>query len=229
MKLEHDQAWRVVKLIPLKNMKFSPLSGVLATLLVSAAVFALLHSDQKSGAEHSRGLHHAVVLIIRHADKPDHGSGLSPRGEERARAYVKYFQKITVDSKPLRLDGLFAAADSKESVRPRLTLEPLGKALGLPVDGRFKDKQVLKLAHEIQNLPPGKNLLICWHHGKIPQLLRALGADPVKLLPHAKWPDDVFGWLIQLRYDENGHLLESQCTNENLLPEDAGQPAPAGP
>jgi hypothetical protein len=67
--------------------------------------------------------------------------------------------------------------------------------------------------------------LICWHHGTIPQLLRALGADPKRLLPNGKWPDDVFGWLIQLRYDENGHLFESKRINENLSSDDSGKQA----
>ena len=213
----------------LKNMNFSPLTGALLTLVLLTVVPTRAHSDQESGAANSRGLQRAVVLIIRHGEKPDRGSGLSPMGEARTRAYVNYFQKFTVDSKSLRLNYLFSAADSKESRRPRLTLEPLGKALGLKIDSRFRDKHVLELAHEIQNLPPGKNILICWHHGEIPQLLRALGAAPEKLIPNAKWPDDVFGWLIQLHYDENGHLLESKCINENLLPDDAGKHAPTGP
>lgn len=58
-------------------------------------------------------------------------------------------------------------------------------------------------------------------------MLRALGADPKKLLPDAKWPDDVYGWLIELRYDANGRLFASQCLNENLTPDDAARPVPA--
>jgi hypothetical protein len=85
------------------------------------------------------------------------------------------------------------------------------------------------LAQELQSHPPGTNILICWHHGQIPQLLRALGAEPKKLLPNAKWPDDEFGWLIQLHYDENGRLFESKRINENLPPDDPGKPAAANP
>lgn len=210
-------------------MKLSPLAGVILALVISTAFLAISHYVQKSGASNSSGLRNTVVLIIRHAEKPDNGDGLSPTGEERARTYVNYFQNFTVDSKPLRLNYLFSAADSKQSRRPRLTLEPLSKTLGLPIDSRFKDKQFLELAQEIQNRPHGKNILICWHHGQIPQLLRALGADPENLIPGAKWKADVFGWLIQLRYDENGKLFESIRTNENLLPDDASKHALAEP
>jgi hypothetical protein len=38
----------------------------------------------------------AVILIIRHAEKPDSGDGLSADGEERAKAYVNYFRRFAV-------------------------------------------------------------------------------------------------------------------------------------
>jgi hypothetical protein len=210
-------------------MKFSPWTCGLLALAISTTFLGIAHGDNESGENNSPGLKNTVVLIIRHAEKPDFGSGLSAAGEERAQAYVNYFQNFLMDSNRLTLDYLFSAADSKESLRPRLTLEPLSKAMELKMDSRFKNKQFLELAHEIQNQAHGKNILICWHHGEIPQLLRALGADPAKLLPNGKWPDAVFGWLIQLRYDANGHLMESKCINENLLPADANKPAKAAP
>ncbi len=191
--------------------------GLLA-LAIPAEIFAAPSYDGNSGA-----LKNAVILIIRHAEEPDDGYGLSPVGDARAQAYVNYFKNFTVDGQPLKLDYLFAAKDSPNSHRPRLTIEPLAKALGLTVDTRFDNKQFLKLVDEIQSRPHGTNILICWHHGTIPQLLSALGADPKKLLPDGKWPDDVFGWLIQLRYDENGRLFESKRINENLSSDDSAK------
>jgi broad specificity phosphatase PhoE len=206
-------------------MKFSPLARMFLALVVSTTVFATSHYAEESKAVNSPGLKNAVILVIRHAEKPESGDGLSPAGEARARAYVNYFHNYTVDSKPLRLNYLFSSADSKKSRRPRLTLEPLGKTLGLKIDSRFKDEQFLELTHEIQSRPPGNNILICWHHGEIPHLLHALGADPEKLIPNVKWPGDEFGWVIQLRYDEKGHLFESRRINEDLPPENADKHA----
>jgi hypothetical protein len=169
------------------------------------------------------GLKNAVILVIRHAEKPDKGDGLSKAGKQRAKAYVKYFKNFTVDSQPLKVDYLFATADSKASRRPRLTLEPFSKAVGLAINAQFQDTQVQQLVNAIQAKPPGKTTLICWHHEQIPQLATALGANSNDLFRNGKWPDNVFGWVIQLRYDSDGHLLEAKRINENLMPDDSNK------
>src|SRR5437870_2950563 len=111
-----------------RTMKLTPLScALLAWALVTSACAKPAHQGKTSG------LCDATILIIRHAEKPDSGPGLTPAGHERAEAYVQYFKTFTLDSKPLKLDALFAAADSEKSHRPRLTLEPLSKALGLKI------------------------------------------------------------------------------------------------
>jgi broad specificity phosphatase PhoE len=164
----------------------------------------------------------ATILIIRHAEKPEFGVGLSAEGKARARAYVEYFQQLRLEGKPVQLDYLAAADDSEHSQRCRLTLEPLAEALGLRPDTRFQSRQFLELAGELESRPHGKTILICWHHGEIPALLRALGAEPKRLLPHGEWPNQQFGWLLKLRYDEQGHLIPSQCRRikERLLAEE---------
>jgi hypothetical protein len=205
-------------------MKFNLLFYGLLAVAIPAALFAEPSHDEKSSA-----LKNTVILVIRHAEKPDNGYGLSADGETRAKAYVKYFETFTINGQPLKLDYLFAAADSKESHRPRLTIEPTSKALGLAIDSRFKDKQFQEIASDIQSKPHGKAILIAWRHGEIPPLLAALGADPAQVLPNGKWPSDVFGWLIELRYDENGKLSDVKCINENLLPDDSNKHTLAKP
>jgi hypothetical protein len=171
---------------------------------------------QAANAGNSSPLANAVVLIIRHAEKPKSGSALAPAGKKRAKAYVKYFKDYTVDGQPLKLDYLFASADSKASRRARLTIEPTSKKLGLSIDTRFADAQYQQLANEIRTKPLGKSILICWHHGEIPQLILALGADPAQLFRSSKWPDAVFNWVIQLRYDANGNLLDAKRITEDF-------------
>ena len=149
----------------------------------------------------------AVVLIIRHAEDAASGPGLSPKGEARARAYIEYFKAYYLHGQPVKLDYLLAAADSEKSQRPRLTLEPLSQALNLKVHADFTTKEYKKAAAELQSKQNYKAFLVCWHHGDIPDLLKALGADANSLLGGKKWPDDEFGWVLQLHYDSNGRLI----------------------
>jgi hypothetical protein len=195
--------------LKIASVKFKLLCGLFLVL----TIYPVLAGD-------SPGLRDTTILIIRHAEKPDAGYELAPAGQERAGAYVNYFKTFTLNGKPLTLDYLISAADSKGSHRPRLTIEPLSAATGLAIDHRFNDKEFQALADDLQSRPHGKHILICWHHGEIPQLVRALGADPVQLIHNAKWPEHVFGWVIELRYDGNGQLREAKRIDENLMPDD---------
>jgi broad specificity phosphatase PhoE len=188
--------------------------------LLAALVFAL---PLGVAAEPQDGPRNAVVLIIRHAENPDNGRGLSPRGKERAKAYKDYFLKFTVDSKRLEPGVILVADDSKHSHRPRLTVEPFAKAAKLPIDSRFGNKQPTDLAAELRANHQGKVILICWHHGQIPALLRALGATPETLLPRGKWPRPVYDWVILLSYDQDGRLIPASTRriDERLLPGDS--------
>src|ERR1700761_770641 len=106
----------------------------------------------------------ATVLIIRHAEKPETGNYLNAAGVARAKAYVNYFKNLTLDGQPVKLTSIFAAADSKKSQRPRLTVEPTSEALGLPIDSRFSEKECDELAQDLAAKPHGNAILIAWHH-----------------------------------------------------------------
>ncbi|QKC86223.1 flagellar basal body-associated protein FliL [Mesorhizobium sp. NZP2077] len=147
------------------------------------------------------------MLIVRHGAKPDSGPGLSPEGEARAKAYVAYFQPFMLDGVAFRPDMLVASADSKSSARERLTLTPLSRALKLPIDQRFADHEVQNLVAALSTESHGKSILIAWHHGQLGKLIKAFGADPKTLLPNGKWPDDVFNWVVVLRFDHTGQLV----------------------
>lgn len=187
------------------------------------AAFIFLFGTLASAACAGVGPKDAVVLIIRHAEKPDYGVGLAPRGEQRAQAYPHYFRAFNGDAKPLRLDAIFATADSASSQRPNLTVAPLAKAMGIPVNTRYRNKEIDELADELRATQQGRNVLICWHHGEIPDLLRALGTKPKTLLPDGEWPSQVFDWVIQLKFDHDGRLIheETRRISERLLPGDS--------
>ena len=174
-------------------------------------------------ADAQDGPKNSVVLIIRHAEDAGTGHGLSARGAERAEAYKNYFQNFMIDSKRREPNDILVAADSKQSHRPRLTVTPFAKAAKLPIDSRFGNKQPADLAAELRANHQGKVILVCWHHGQIPAVLRALGVAPETLVPGGKWPKDVFDWVIMVSFDENGRLTPegTKRISEHLLKGDS--------
>jgi hypothetical protein len=182
-----------------------------------------LASTPTLAADSQEGPKNAVVLIIRHAEDGGIGRDLAPRGHERAEAYKNYFLNFTVDSKRLEPDAIFAAKDSKQSHRPRLTVEPFAKAAKLRIDARFGNNRSTELAADLRANHQKKVILICWRHPYIPALLRALGAKPEDFLPKGKWPDSVYDWVILLSYDQEGRLIpgSTRRINEHLMPGDS--------
>ncbi len=174
----------------------------------------------------------ATVLIIRHGEKPDSGPGLSVAGQARAQAFSAYFQNYLTQQGPVKFDYLFAAADTAESHRSRLTLEPLANALGLTIDSEARDHQeiVEDLQQDIEY--NGSTVLVCWHHGDILDFTRALGVNPEALPLEANWPSlwpaEVFGWVLELAFDESGRVVPSQtrCLNQRLMYGDHGKNPP---
>jgi len=156
-----------------------------------------------------------IVMIIRHAEKPETGEkdpNLSPRGFERADALAK----VIPDRFP-RPDFLLATKRSKGSNRPVETITPLAKAVHEEIESTFKDDDVAGVAHEVLTDPKfeGKVVLIAWHHGKIPELARALG---VKDAPE-KWNPAVFDRVWEITY-ENG-VPSWQDLPQKALPGDS--------
>lgn len=186
--------------------------------VVAASVLALCFV-QSSAAP---GLRNVTVLIVRHAEKPDVGRELNARGEQRAAAYADYFDPLKLDGQALTPQRLIATADSAESVRPRQTLIPLSQRLQLPIEQPFANSKVEQLVSLLREKNQAKTLLIAWHHGHINKLIAAFGGDGPALIGQPKWSVDVYDWLIVLRFDDNGKLIESrsQKIQEHLLPGD---------
>ncbi|MBK8049242.1 MAG: flagellar basal body-associated protein FliL [Anaerolineales bacterium] len=167
----------------------------------------------------------STVILIRHAEKPEDASdfNLAPAGRARAHAYVAYFQNLALDGQPIQIRRMVAAADSAESQRPKLTVMPLALATNLEIHDRHADSDYAALATHVLSHPKYDNAdtLICWHHGYIVELAHALGA-PEGELP-AKWPDDVYGWLLALHFDADGKVARFTFINESLMHGDHGK------
>ncbi|KJZ34788.1 flagellar basal body-associated protein FliL [Pseudomonas fluorescens] len=168
------------------------------------------------------GLRNVTVLIVRHAEKPEVGRALNARGEQRAAAYADYFAPLKLDGQTLTPQRLIATSDSPISIRPRQTLIPLSQRLQLPIEQPYANGEVDKLVNLLRKSNQAKTLLIAWHHGHINKLIAAFGGDGPALIGQQKWPVDVYDWLIVLRFDDKGQLIESrsQKVQEHLLPGD---------
>jgi len=147
------------------------------------------------------------VLVIRHAEKDDASIHLSPEGQRRAEALPRLFDKEQADPLP-KPDFIFATKKSAHSNRPVETVTPLAQALNLDVNARFENDDYAKLAAELLTNPryAGKTVLVCWHHGTIPELSKKLKVEDVP----DHWKDSVFDrvWVITYK-DGRGDAEEA--------------------
>jgi len=167
----------------------------------------------------SSALANVEVLIVRHAEREGEEDKLTPAGVKRANAYARYFKELTLDGRHVRLTHLFA----EKSDRTRLTLTPLALAAGLGLDTRFSTKEYENLVVDLRTHVYGHEILVCWHHSKIPDLIRSLGGDPDLLIPGGKWPKGTYDWIVDLRFDAFGKLSPSgeALVHEHLMPGDS--------
>jgi hypothetical protein len=159
-------------------------------------------------------LANSTVLVIRHAEKPAAGATLNSDGVARAKKYALYFNPFVVDGVTIPVNALYAGSDSPDSMRPRLTLEPLSRATGIPLNLHFSTNEPDVFAHALAAKQHEDHVLVAWRHKKIPALLKALGADPAVLLPSGAWPDAVYDWIILLHYDSAGHVNQQRLIHE---------------
>jgi len=159
------------------------------------------------------------ILVVRHAERPGDEDDLTPAGVARAAAYAKYFKSLILHGEKIHLTHLFA----EKSVRTRRTLEPLSKTVDLPLDTRFSTKEYQALADDLRAHAYGKEILICWHHSKMADLITALGGMPDAVIPGGKWPKTTYDWIVDLRYDESGKLsaASEKFVHGHLMPGDS--------
>lgn len=158
-----------------------------------------------------------VIMIVRHAEKPDDDSihTLSDTGLLRASRLPHLFT-------PALLTGLFMPTDlwasegNSASRRPIQTITPLSDALKLPVNTKYEAAAYKDCAKALLKQRTGVSL-VCWAHGEIPGLVKALGVTTPKMF--STWPDNRFDVILVLVTDGSGGWHLTQVT-EGLLPGD---------
>jgi phosphohistidine phosphatase SixA len=176
------------------------------------------------------------IMIIRHAEKHQHGSDglgvsedgrpshheLTVRGWERAAALVNLFARagtVAAGSAIQRPRSIFAsdATAQSPSLRAMHTAGPLAAALGVQVNHDYAegDEATLATAVLASHLP----VLIVWHHGHIPKLARKIAGEELKCPAH--WPEDRFDlvWILERSEARASTWTFSQIA-QRLLPGD---------
>jgi hypothetical protein len=154
------------------------------------------------------------IFIIRHAEKPDSRDdvNLTAKGYQRAEALAHVIpDRFGVP------DFIWATAATKHSVRPLETIQPLAKALHMMVLHTYTDGEVAKLAADLlsDSRYSGKTILVCWHHGEIPALAKALGVADAP----AAWNPEVFDRIWVLRFVDG--QVQFQDLPQKALPGDS--------
>ncbi|KAK7223425.1 hypothetical protein V2G26_011428 [Clonostachys chloroleuca] len=139
-----------------------------------------------------------TLYMIRHGEKPDDGSiGLSPEGEQRAQC----LRTIFGSSSQYNI-GYVIAQEYKESgkrKRPYDTVAPVASDLGLEVDTSCDRDDSKCVKNLIKNYAGDGNILLCWQHGQMNNILEALGAEDIENYPEDRY--DVI-WTVPSPYDE---------------------------
>lgn len=156
------------------------------------------------------------IVILRHGEKPGppdapddpSNPNLSQAGQQRAQMLAVLIPKKFGDP-----DFLFAAASSPSSQRPVQTLQPLAEKL---TSARFivsyPNSNYGGLAQDLltQQQYVDKLLVVCWHHGNIPELGLALGLSKNQIVTapeieekhgELKWIATVFDrfWILDFQ------------------------------
>jgi broad specificity phosphatase PhoE len=176
------------------------------------------------------------IMIIRHAEKHQHGSHgrgvtedgiparheLTARGWQRAAALVHLFKPAGTfpNDSPIQTPrSIFASNATKQSpsLRAMHTAGPLAAALGIPVHHGYAEGEEKALAAAVSVVP--SPVLIVWHHGHICRLAKDIAGEHISC--PTDWPDERFDvvWILERRGVPGTVWTFSQVA-QRLLPDD---------
>ncbi len=161
----------------------------------------------------------AQILLIRHGEKPDVGSELSPQGWLRAKALPHMFERPEFLKFGLPV-ALYAMAPQKKngSVRAIQTLSFVSAKLRLPINKNFTRDEVDSLVRDIQENPHynGQMVVICWEHKVLEDIAHAFG-----IKKHLDWPGDQYDRVWSLKFTEDSKSILFEDLPEKVLPTDS--------
>jgi hypothetical protein len=115
-----------------------------------------------------------LVIVIRHAEKPEQGDNLSCQGENRALAIPKVLAEKFARPDFTYVPAMGSGKASKH-VRMFQTVTPMAVKQNLKVNSRYAEDDVRGVARDV--LKRSGTVLIVWEHAQIPPLVKALGVS----------------------------------------------------
>ncbi|KAJ6015160.1 hypothetical protein N7540_009751 [Penicillium herquei] len=183
------------------------------------------------------------VYFIRHGEKPNNGGiGLSDDGLERAECIRDIFGDhsdynigyIMAQKPKKRNESLlfaswqlwniapFAAELTDVSLggkrnRPYETVKPLAEDLGIKVDISCKRDDSECVKNTIDDYDGEGNILICWEHHRMTDLVEELGYEDAP-----NYPDDRYDliWTDPYPYTDITEIISEKCPGLDWTPED---------
>ncbi|ORX76667.1 hypothetical protein BCR32DRAFT_329250 [Anaeromyces robustus] len=143
-----------------------------------------------------------VIMLIRHGEKIDDDHiDLSPQGQARAECLIEAFGTNGYYVSPQRIYAQCPSED-KQSTRPRDTVTPLAKSLGLEVDLTYIGYDYEALAGDLK-VSQEQVILVCWANDNIPNIAQGLG------IPNApNWKGKIFDDVWVLTDDPNSFVRD---------------------
>ncbi|PVH88162.1 hypothetical protein DL98DRAFT_581380 [Cadophora sp. DSE1049] len=128
--------------------------------------------------EHDAPAHQPTIFLIRHGEKPPKingkdQDGLSAQGEQRATGLVNVFGKNSL----FDIGYILAQHPKKDGsrARPHQTVLPIATSLGLKVDTSIDRDSYAKVAKAATHFKGPGNVLICWEHKALTDIVREIG------------------------------------------------------
>jgi hypothetical protein len=170
--------------------------------------FCLLLMGMQAFSQHAS----LKVVLIRHGEKNDATGNLSCQGLHRA-----MMLPAVLNAKFARPTAIFAPSlnDHKETGHARMfqTITPFAVQDSIAIDTKYavaKDSAVANAIMKKKGV-----VVVCWEHGNIPAIAKALGVQT----PNLKWGNNDFDsiWIVTYSKDKNGNWVATLSTDKEGL------------
>ncbi|KAJ5646276.1 hypothetical protein N7490_002648 [Penicillium lividum] len=146
------------------------------------------------------------VYLIRHGEKPKNGNGLNKDGLDRAEC----IRHIFGEHSDYNIGYILAQKPKKNGKRnrPYETVKPLARDLGMKVDISCNRDDARCVKKAIAKYNGDGNILVCWEHHRMTDLVEELGYEDAPL-----YPDNRFDliWTDPYPYTKITEITSEKC------------------